>query len=407
LDNFCIVPWIHLNTEPNGAIKPCCAFSPENGRDWGMLQDHTLEQVWNSESQKNLRKEFLNNNQPKGCDTCFKREASGGHSMRMRMNENFASHIEDAKKNTKDNGEYNKFNLIYWDFRFSNICNFKCRMCGPALSSSWWDDEPNTGQTVKYLNSEFYKTDLMKYVDQFIDNVEEIYFAGGEPLIMPEHYVILDKLIEKERFDVYLRYNTNLSTLKYKNYDLLNVWKKFDDVEIFASLDGIEENAEYTRFGTNWEKINDNLSILAELHTQKKHHITLYISPTIHILNVFHFPKLVDKVLSLGLSARQLVIGNLLWPTYLKIGLLPDHLKKKLGDIYTDHLQTVENEEDKMILTEKYKSIFYFLNETCLPNDQEKFIRQTLKYDKLRNEDIRQAVPELKDWINENLDNRS
>lgn len=395
-NNFCIVPWIHLNTEPSGVIKPCCAFSPEHIKEWPTLQKNSLEEVWNSTPQRNLRKQFLNDERPNGCATCFMREDSGSHSMRMAMNDRFNSYIDDAISKTDADGNYDNFNLIYWDFRFSNICNFKCRMCGHSLSSSWYEESGNN-KIPKILNDNYHGRDLMKYVDQFIDTVEEIYFAGGEPLIMPEHYAVLDKLIEKKRFDVFLRYNTNLSTLKYKNYDLIDTWKKFKKVDLFLSLDGVEQNAEYTRSGTDWKRVDKNLSALADL-TKVNDQINIFISSTIHVLNVFQFTKLVDRMISLDISPRKLILSNLIWPTHLKISILPDNLKDKIRKIYSDHLSTIVNQEYKTELEEKYNSIFYFLDQPYQETDRYHFVKEIIRLDISRSESIYSAVPELTEW---------
>lgn len=398
-DNFCIVPWIHLNTEPTGTVKPCCAYKSTDSDAWPKLQSSSLEETWNCESQKQMRREFLNNNIPEGCKTCVQKEESSGHSMRMAMNERFSNHIDNAKNNTEKDGTYQNFNLIYWDFRFSNICNFKCRMCGHGLSSSWWEETYHKKNLVKILDSKYYGVDLMTYVDEFIDTVEEIYFAGGEPLMMPEHYVILDKLIERKRFNVRLRYNTNLSTLKYKNYDLIEIWKKFDKVDIFASIDGIEENAEYTRSGTDWQRVEYNLQKLIEL-SHSTPSINLLIGPTIHILNVFHFPALVNKLLKMNVHPGKFVVSNLLWPDHLKIALLPNNLKDQLKLEYAKQLETINNLQIRGIVEEKYKSILYFLDQPTNKKDLTQFVKDTIKLDISRKESIHNASPELSDWFN-------
>lgn len=399
-DNFCIVPWIHLNTEPKGHTKPCCAYD-DRQMHWPTLQQMSLEQLWNCDEQKLLRLQFLNNLQPKGCETCFERENSGAHSLRMAINERFEKHIDAAKRDTKKDGTYDDFNLVYWDFRFSNICNFKCRMCGHGCSSSWHDEDEEKTKFPKIIDSHYHGQDLMQYVDKFLPIVEEIYFAGGEPLIMPEHYLILDKLIETQRYDVYLRYNTNMSTLKYKNYDLVEIWKQFSQVDIFASIDGIEENAEYTRHGTDWNRIENNLKKIFEISNlcDDQSNINLYISSTIHIYNIFHFPKLIDKLMEIGISPGCVILCNLIWPDHLKISLLPDHLKKSVKKLYLDHLQRIEYLEIKEILEEKYNTIFYFLDQDSNHHVRNELIRDTKLRDNFRKQSVHASVPELSDWF--------
>lgn len=388
-DKFCIVPWIHLNTEPSGLVKPCCAYFDESV-PFPQLQDQSLEEIWNSDFQKNIRKQFLNNQLPKGCDTCKTKEDSGQHSLRMAMNDAYTKHIEPAKELTTADGHYDKFNLIYWDFRFSNICNFKCRMCGHGSSSSWYEDGHQKNRP-KFLDKDYYGTDLMKYVDQFIDSVEEIYFAGGEPLQMPEHYQIIDRLIERKRFDVFLRYNTNLSSIKYKSYDLVNIWKQFDKVSVYASLDGIGDNAEYSRSGTVWSKVESNLVTLLE------NDIDVLISTTINIFNVFHLPTFINRLIELGVELGSIVTTNLLYPPHYRVSTLSVDLKEKVRTDLTAHLNTL-SDDNKQIVAELYKSVFYFLDLPRHEPDTRTFYQTTKHLDKLRNEDITKAVPEIKEW---------
>jgi radical SAM protein with 4Fe4S-binding SPASM domain len=398
-DNFCIVPWIHLNTEPNGRVKPCCAY---NGLDAGDLKNNTLEEIWNNDHIRSMRKSFLENKIPEGCLTCTKKESSGGVSYRMAVTERFDQHVEKAKNNTLPDGTYDTFELIFWDFRFSNICNFKCRMCGHGCSSTWFDDfSPEEKKNkIKFLDSSYHGTDLMNYVDQFIDSVEEIYFAGGEPLLMPEHYQILDKLIEKERYDIFLRYNTNMSTIKYKDYDLINIWKKFKDVRIFASIDGIGKNAEYSRAGTNWEKIEENLKKLSDSG------VDYVVSTTINIFTVFNFTQLIDRLIELKMSPRKVLVSHVNWPKHYMTAILPEDLKYKINIQLDRHIEKISESitvEEYRWLNNLYNEIKFYLKSSESQEEifelQKKFKKETLKLDNIRKENIRIAVPELAEWF--------
>jgi len=398
-DNFCIVPWIHLNTEPNGRVKPCCAYL---GEEFGNLKDATLEDIWNNRHMKSMRRSFLKNEIPNGCLTCTKKEDSGGVSYRMAVTDRFKHHIEKAKSNTLSDGTYEIFEIVFWDFRFSNICNFKCRMCGHGSSSAWWDDftPEEKKNKVKFLDSSYHGVDLMKYVDQFIDDVEEIYFAGGEPLMMPEHYQILDKLIAKERYDVFLRYNTNMSTLKYKQYDLIDIWKRFKDIRIFASIDGIDASAEYSRSGTNWPRVQENLKLLVESK------IEYVVSATLNIFSVFNITQLIDRVIDLKMTPRKMLVSHVNQPIHYSTLILPDDLKEKIRSQLDQHLEKITpivTEEERRWIVNLYNEIKFYLNSTLSPVEireiQKKFKADTIKLDAIRKEDVRVAVPELAEWF--------
>jgi sulfatase maturation enzyme AslB (radical SAM superfamily) len=351
---------------------------------------------------KDMRKSFLNNEIPKGCLTCTKKEDSGGYSYRSAMTDRFQNHVEKAKANTLPDGTYETFEILYWDFRFSNICNFKCRMCGHGCSSAWWDDfTPEEKKTkTKFLDSSYYGTDLMQYVDRFIDSVEEIYFAGGEPLLMAEHYQILDKLMAKGRYDVFLRYNTNMSTIKYKDYDLINIWKRFKKVMIFASIDGVDDNAEYSRAGTDWPRVEENLKQLTNSEVE------CVISSTINIFNVFNFTHLVDRLIELKISVRRLLVSHVNWPNHYMTSVLPEELKDQVRLQLDQHLEKITpimTKEESQWLANLYAEIKFYLTSTTSKAEtvqlHRKFKQETVKLDTIRKEDIRIAAPELAEWF--------
>jgi len=264
-------------------------------------------------------------------------------------------------------------------------------MCGHACSSSWYEDRPDKSRP-KILDKSYQGRDMMEYVDKFIDVVEEVYFAGGEPLMMPEHYKVLDKLIEHKRFDVFLRYNTNLSTIKYKSYDLINTWKRFEKVQVFVSLDGIGENAEYSRHGTNWEKIESNIIALVE------NDLDILISTTINIFNVFYIPQFIDRLVELNIPLSKIITTNLMFPSYYKIAVLPDNLKDQLREKYTSHLTTL-SEGNQRTISNLYDAVYYYLNIDTSSQDVEAFYKTTIELDTKRNEDITVTIPEYKDWF--------
>lgn len=394
-DKFCIVPWIHLNTEPDGKVKPCCVFDTNIDEYKLNLKTHSLEEVWNHDLQKNIRKQFLNNEVPAGCKSCVLREDSGAASYRTHMNKEFHKSIIPAIENTKNDGHYDKFELLYWDFRLSNFCNFKCRMCGHALSSSWYEETPNSYIPHKIIDSKLHGKDLMKYVDQFIDVVEEVYFAGGEPLILAEHYQIIDKLIEKERFDVRLRYSTNLSTLDYKSYDIVSAWKKFKNITIYPSLDGMGAVAEYNRHGTDWSRVENNLIRLLEAN------IPVSIACVVNVYTAFDLPNFLDRLIDINFKLKYHFNVNVLtFPSWQSISILSPELKQQLKMKYSSHLNTLDN-ENKEIIQEFYNQIYFFLDSEASKDDQLYFVEETARRDQYRNENILDIVPEYKDWIDQ------
>jgi radical SAM protein with 4Fe4S-binding SPASM domain len=398
---FCIYPWIHLNTWPNGNVYQCCLTGWTNSI--GSLERNTLEEIWNNDYMKNLRKHMIEGKKHESCIKCYEQEENGICSSRQSANKNFSEHIESAYNTTGSDGYNTDFKLVYWDFRFSNICNFKCRMCGSFLSSKWYEEEVKNGgsvikeKVVHVKNHTNDRTSMEKYLDNFIGDVEEIYFAGGEPLLMEDHYYILNRLIDVKNTKCRIRYNTNLSKLKYKNEDCFEYWKHFYDVSIFASIDDYGKRAEYSRNGTVWNIVETNIKrILIDFPTIKFH-----TSTTVNIWNILYIPQIVDYLMNIGVPSYAIQLNNILTsPTEYHINILPDFFKQKVKTDLLNHLSDMD-EQTRKIFINKYNSIMLFMNESPANiNEVQKYFKQkTIRIDKIRNESFVDVFPELKEWF--------
>ena len=188
---FCILPFVHLYAEPTGEMKPCCiAGGFEKPID---LKTMSIDEAFNSEQMKELRESMIKGERHKVCDVCYVREDRGEKSPRNNFNEN------ESWKFPKVEDDYSvPVDFQHVDIRFSNLCNFKCRMCSHIFSSNWYEDEiklfpkysdaNNKPKVMKVSNT------IVKDLKPYIKNVTSWYFAGGEPLIMPEHAEILNHL---------------------------------------------------------------------------------------------------------------------------------------------------------------------------------------------------------------------
>ncbi len=406
---FCTLPWMHLMVQPNGNIQPCC-MTPHD-MPIGNTKDSTLKEAWNSLSMKGIRKKMLKGERPMLCNRCYMMEDNGAISPRVNLTEKFSRHIDKLIKNTDpQTGHNSDFTLKYWDFRFSNICNFKCRMCGTFASSKWVDDEKaihgqsNAGLMNFRTES---KEEIFNHIDQFITEVEEIYFAGGEPLIMDEHYMILEKLISAGRTDVTLRYNTNFSHIKFKKWDLEKLWQPFIDdpngkVQLFASLDAVGKLAEIARNGTKWDVVYNNIL------TCVKKDIEVFVSPTISILNVFYVTDLFDTIFKLGIKPGNIVFNNFLTdPQCYDVRILPDDLKDSLLTKLEKYYHTLDDLQYKEAVKTAISSWINFLfSETTsdllqVQVSRRELLRITTILDKRRDENFLEVNPQYKEWFAE------
>ena len=399
---FCILPWIHLNLWPSGDVHACCLGDWEN--PIGNVKDNTLVELANSDAMKNMRKQMLSGEAPAQCDRCFDRERMNIVSFRQSKNNIFKHRITEAIANTNDDFSLREVNFRYWDFRFSNLCNMKCRMCGSGFSSLWYDDEIAMGNKAhvskRVVNAnEYSKQDLLEFVDQHIHEVEFIYFAGGEPLIMDEHYYILEKLIELGRTDVILRYNTNGLKLKFKNHDLLDLWSNFNIVNVSFSADSFGSRAEYIRHGTRWNIIKKNIELLAKIKN-----ISLNIEVTTGLFNIYTLPEFFDELLKLGVTVDQIHTHNVLQtPLYYHSAILNDADKANIVAKFNAYVENFSgSDRDRNNLKEKFKSIVTNMNKNIenLNYWRESFLEKTSMLDKIRNEEFLTTFPELESFYN-------
>lgn len=185
---FCTAPWVHIHNWPDGRVFPCRSSLREY-RSLGNLYESSLEEIWNSETMQEFRKDLQEGKpRPDFCGRCYETELIGLPSLRQYCNDSF---MEQYQEQIKD--DIVPTRLYYWDFRFDNTCNQSCRGCGPALSSSWVDDHykltgrRNKENTVKFVK--FNKENLNKsLIQEQVPYVREINFAGGESMITSDHH---------------------------------------------------------------------------------------------------------------------------------------------------------------------------------------------------------------------------
>jgi len=213
--------------------------------------------------------QMLNNEVPPECEVCDKRLLN--HDVyRDYFNQMFGHKWEDVVVHTDWDG-YTTLKPISWDYRFSNLCNFKCRMCGPMLSSAWETEarkqnkiEPWMEKPVKRAIETFQKDVVEQEFATAVEEhrIEEVYWVGGEPLMYEQHWQYMQRIIELgDGPGLYARYNTNLHRVDYKGQNLYtDILRNIRDWQICASIDGTNEVGEYIRTGLDYNKWLDNFA---------------------------------------------------------------------------------------------------------------------------------------------------
>ena len=393
-EHFCMLPWLHLHGWPTGEAYPCCLA--DDKLPLGSLRKSTIEDIWNGDKLKAMRVNMLADQPCNECNKCYEQEKMGFFSMRNSANKHFGHHIADVDKTLPD-GHHPEFKIRYWDVRFSNICNFRCRYCGPNFSSNWYEDKAALYSKSSIGHDKFIyagkdKDDIWNQMVEHIPYLEQIYFAGGEPLIMEEHYRLLSELVERKLTHVRLIYNTNFSELSYKKKNVLELWKQFDSVSVGASLDAMGPRAEYMRKGTVWADIEDNRRKMIDTCPN----VDFYISATVNVFNVMHINDFHRDWANRGLiKAQDFNINILQGPDYYRCDILPDDLKAVAKDKIKSTIDWLADKDHLTRATNGYKGIINFLDSKDNTSLIPKFMEVTKQLDDLRNESFKDVFPEL------------
>lgn len=402
---MCPLPWKQLQVTTSGEVNPCCIWT---GRPVGNLHKSEFKEIWNSSEFRKLRRTMMDGGRPEGCQKCFFLEDIGARSPRWYAYRKYLNSMETITENTISSGHDFDFTIECWDIRFSNRCNLACRMCGPEASTAWYKDaETAFGQQYVDLvrnkvNTPEISQKLLTYLLEHLDVVTEIYFVGGEPLIMPEHYKVLDDVLKHQYTNVYLRYNTNLTTLG-PNDKAIDYWLKLKEqgnlIEVGLSLDAVGPVAEYQRYGCKWDKVASNLKKLVDSG------VHLMVMPTVSVMNIWHVQDLIDYCLSLGISGFDIAVPNIVvGPSHYDIRILPDEEKQATISRIKNYLQVHEEEEESVqgVRHKFFDPILSFFDTKLEFEHQARreFVRITQVLDQLRNQSFDTVNPQYSDWKN-------
>lgn len=335
IDTFCVNMWNHLYVSSQLEILPCCVA--KDNRPLGSLLDYPVEEIVNNNAANAIRNKMLSGEKCIECETCYTQENIGQVSRRIIDNTKFNDSIEELKLLTNPDGSLKNFSPATLDIRLNNICNLKCRTCSGVSSSQLATEEKKLfNNTVNFNKTPTTqtRTKVFESIIDYFDTVEEIYFAGGEPLLMEEHYRILDRLLSAGKTDIPIEYNTNFTHLKFKNKNILDYWKKFSNITVGASLDGHGTVFEYARHGAKWEDIEKNL---LELKHQCPH-VKFTVHSTISLLSVESVMELQKMWHELKiLDASNFYINRMFGNDYLSLQSLQTEHKKMISSKIDNH----------------------------------------------------------------------
>ena len=310
---LCMAPWTHTYLSPQTERRLCCA-SREPAQNFQQYIDTksgtgryipiTLNEHWNGEHMRSVRLRMMRGEILPECEVCNDKLLNTS-VYRSYFNQLFGHKYNEAMEKTGPDGSTD-MKPVSWDYRFSNLCNFKCRMCGDMLSSAWeseqrqhnminWHDPKNNWMQpeVKKQIEQFQDTQIEAEFSQAVEEhrVEEVYWVGGEPLMYEQHWRYMQRIIELgDGPNVYARYNTNLSRINYKGVNLYSdILSRLRDWQICASIDGTGSIGEYIRTGLDYNKWLENFrqgTKIASHRRQMRIDFTLTLPGMFEVINI-------------------------------------------------------------------------------------------------------------------------
>jgi len=341
--HFCPMPWTGLMYNFDGRVKNCIRSDPDTG-SLGNIKDMPIENILLGDINKTKQKNIINNQPAAGCHTCYELER-GKQGFDIISDRIF--YIREFKKNSLDLYQTGNFDLQTIDVRWTNLCNFSCVYCGPEFSSKWADELNVKLETPAEQQS----TNFKEYIYQHAKNLKHVYLAGGEPLLMKENLELLKKLNP----EVNLRINTNLSKVDTGVFDAVC---RFKNVHWTVSVETVEAEFEYIRFGGCWTDFLNNLTTIGQLGHKISFNMLWFL------LNYDSVFGCVDYLKSLGFHNNSFIIGALLNPEYLNVRHLPENVLNLLKT----KLQSKINEQPGYLLEDSYRNMLHYIEQTFEKN---------------------------------------
>ncbi len=441
--SFCVIPWIHMATRPNGDARLCCVANAsgaatgdhgvglvkkENGQSANFGVDTPLS-AWNNDYMKDVRLTMLDGKIPASCTKCFEEESNGVASKRIWEAYDWTNNGLDIPKlieETQPDGTVPPI-IRYFDLRLGHTCNLKCVMCSPHDSSRWVQDYDKMINKTKsqivikqiqwdkgqFNNYWYEKPEFWNDIFEQIPHIEQLYFAGGEPLMIKEHRVFLEEIIRRGHSkQITLRYNSNGVLL---DESMIDLWTQFKKVKYSVSIDAVGERNWYIRYPTSWTEIEQVLRRLDDTPDN----IQTSIECAVQAINVLHlsdfarwmleqnFKKVNKHYLGEYQAGGGIFSMHLLFiPTFLSARILPadykEQVKQKFAELkqwlWDNYTQDDHFWKDNPYGWKRWEGILKFIDAEdhshMLPDFNEYFEN----LDSIRGTDFIEVFPELAEY---------
>ena len=389
-NKFCVLPWVSLEASPIGTVRPCCLADDEIVDDAGQkfeLSKAKFQDIQNSSHMRNLRAQFLAGEKPQTCRKCWNEERAGRDSKRIHTLNRLKHMLPDQEWTTDAKP------LMFLDLKLGNICNLKCRICGPWSSSQFATEELNSMPREEQKSSHAYQMlragawpreneQFWSQIDTVLTDIRYIEFTGGEPFMIAEHFDMLQGIVDRGiAHQVEIHYNTNGTQYPEK---AIEIWQHFKTVEIAFSIDDLAARFEYQRTNAVWWEVEQNLGKFRMLRSNYPN-IQLQCCSTVNIFNVRYIDELAHWIVAQGFDFVYWNMMHDAW--YFSIATLPDTVKASI----TEHLCTADV---PLLYREEFARIVDFMNGGA-STDGFMLRMKIADLDRKRNQDFAAVAPEM------------
>ena len=255
---FCVAPWYGVHLGSDKKLSPCCKYKEKSDYEYS-----NIEEYFNSDPLNNLRQDLLNGVKNQNCSVCWKDEEKGGDSHRLILNRTIAGGTETRLFDQIDDPKL--ANIKSFDLTLGNLCNLKCVMCKPNHSSQLLAEAVLNPDLKSIYGEEYHQKDFdwpknddfVEWCNKYLPQAIHIKFAGGEPFIVPWIHDVIERIPDEQKKKCILHFTTNLTVLNDKMFEC---FRKFKEVWISVSVEGVEETHEYLRYGHSWSLIAEHMS---------------------------------------------------------------------------------------------------------------------------------------------------
>ncbi len=411
---FCVLPWMHVFADERGVMFPCCrsvdtllSNADEAGRPYRVQDPGGIEQGWNSAYMRTLRRGMLAGDRPAPCQRCYAVEDVGMQSYRHIVNGKYEDRVPELLARTDEAGGV-PADILSFDLRLGNVCNLRCRMCSPQstrlLIREWaefYGVSPDHAHFEQFRHLDWFADPgFWTIFEKHSARLEQIHFAGGEPLLIPQMFDFLARLIAAGRAPrIRLSYNTNLTVLPERVVDL---WAEFASVRVTVSLDGYEGVNSFIRHPADWKIIDRNLRRLDAERERLNCTGGLTVNTTVQVYNIFRLDELLEYAASNFEHLEAPNLSLLRYPEHLSVQILPREMKEqaaarlrgfteRFADRWPERWKGAQLEK---LLASIQGSIQHMMNadrSDLLPE----FVKWNGHFDRSRGQLMSDAIPEL------------